>query len=89
MEEKKLTEEELEELKNLNQRYNNILNVLGEYEISIAALNEQLKKVLLDKEGALSDYTTLKKNSESFSESLLTKYGPGKIDVETGKIEAV
>lgn len=87
METKQLTQEELQELKELNNRYSTVVSYLGETEIFVAGLQEQLNKALEDKKGFLSDFQSLKEKSNELYTKLTEKYGSGKINLDTGEIE--
>lgn len=82
-----LSSEEMVELKQLSDRYSNIVRELGEKDLEIFELEEKLKEFQRDKELLLSDYTLLKDKNEELTSKLIDKYGEGKINLETGKIE--
>lgn len=82
-----LSSEEMVELKELSDRYSNIVRELGEKDLEIFELEEKLKEFQRDKELLLSDYTLLKDKNEELTSKLIDKYGEGKINLETGKIE--
>ena len=82
MTEKQLTPEELETLKTLQTKTNQITLQFGQLYLSKNRLNEQevqLKEILKDLE---QEETTLAK-------SLSDKYGNGTLDLDTGKITLV
>ena len=82
MTEKQLTSEELETLKTLQTKTNQITLQFGQLYLSKNRLNEQevqLKEILKDLE---QEETTLAK-------SLSDKYGNGTLDLDTGKITLV
>ena len=82
MTEKQLTQEELETLKTLQTKTNQITLQFGQLYLSKNRLNEQevqLKEILKDLE---QEETTLAK-------SLSDKYGNGTLDLDTGKITLV
>lgn len=82
-----LSSEEMVELKELSDRYSNIVRELGEKDLEIFELEEKVKEFQRDKELLLSDYTLLKDKNEELTSKLIDKYGEGKINLETGKIE--
>jgi hypothetical protein len=84
--EKKLTEEQLTELKELNLSYTKLLTNLGEVELVLSDLNSQVKNVEKEKEGRFSDFKTIKEKSDALYNKLSEEYGSGKIDLETGVI---
>lgn len=82
MTEKQLTPEELETLKTLQTKTNQITLQFGQLYLNKNRLNEQevqLKEILKDLE---QEETTLAK-------SLSDKYGNGTLDLDTGKITLV
>ncbi len=89
MEEKQLTPEELQELKELNTRYSTVISNLGECEIFMTGLQDQLARAMEEKKGFLSDFQSLKVKSDDLYNKLTEKYGSGRINLDTGKIESV
>jgi predicted nuclease with TOPRIM domain len=84
---KDLLPEEVTELKELSDRYSSIVRDLGEKDLEIFELEEKLKELESEKKLALSDYISLKARNEELTTKLIDKYGEGKINLETGKIE--
>jgi uncharacterized coiled-coil DUF342 family protein len=82
-----LLPEEVTELRELSNRYSNIVKDLGEKDLEIFELKEKLEEFKRDKELLFSDYTNLKAKNEELTSKLIDKYGEGKINLETGKIE--
>jgi hypothetical protein len=84
---KMLNAQEINSLKDLNKKFGNTLNSLGDIEIKLNLLKQKEVELLKDKEGYLSDYSTLRIQETEITTQLLEKYGEGKIDIESGKIE--
>jgi hypothetical protein len=84
---KMLNAQEINSLKDLNKKFGNTLNSLGDIEIKLNLLKQKEAELLKDKEGHLSDYNTLRIQETEITTQLLEKYGEGKIDIESGKIE--
>ena len=84
---KDLLPEEVTELKELSNRYSNIVRDLGEKDLEIYELKQKLDEFRRDRELLFSDYVILKAKNEELTGSLISKYGEGKINLETGKIE--
>lgn len=82
-----LLPEEVTELKELSNRYSNIVRDLGEKDLEIYELKQKLDEFRRDRELLFSDYVILKAKNEELTGSLISKYGEGKINLETGKIE--
>lgn len=86
--EKKLTEEQLTELRELNANYTKLLSSLGEVELILSDLEGQVERVKAEKQGLLSDYKTIREKSDALYAKLSEEYGSGKIDLETGIIHS-
>lgn len=84
---KDMTPEELAELKDLSDRYSIIIKELGEKDLEIFELEEKIREFNRDKALLLDDYTRLKDKNQELTSKLIDKYGEGKINLETGKIE--
>lgn len=87
MSEKMLTAEEINQLKELNKNFNNVINSIGDTEVKIQLLEEKKRQLVKEKELLLSDYEKLSVKETEITNILLEKYGEGKIDIESGKIE--
>lgn len=86
--EKKLTEEQLTELRELNANYAKLMSNLGEVELILSDLESQVERVKAEKQGLFSDYKTLREKSDALYAKLSEEYGSGKIDIETGIIHS-
>jgi translation initiation factor 2 alpha subunit (eIF-2alpha) len=78
MENKVLTQEEIQSLKSIQQNQLNLVQALGtvEYRIQLLELDKQTLKSQLQKQ--IEDETTI-------AEELQKKYGDGNIDLEKGE----
>ena len=79
METKVLTQEELTQLRDLQNQQNNVLAGLGslEYRITLLESNKAILK---------SQIVELEKTSADLGVKLTEKYGNGNLDLETGEI---
>ena len=79
METKVLTQEELTQLRDLQNQQNDILAGLGslEYRITLLESNKSILK---------SQIVELEKTSADLGAQLTEKYGSGNLDLETGEI---
>jgi len=84
---KDLLPEEVTQLRELSDRYSNIVRDLGEKDLEIYELKQKLDEFRRDRELLFSDYVILKSKNEELTGTLISKYGEGKINLETGKIE--
>lgn len=83
---KKLTEEELQQIKDMQQQYNKFVFELGSIE---AQLQQNLaNKVLIEteKSNVLEDIKKLGERERTLVADLQAKYGVGNIDIESGEI---
>jgi len=85
----KLTQEELQSIKDLQSQYNQTLFEIGLAEAQRLALLEQIEKRESDKKALLGDLTTIEQKESELFKSLQEKYGAGNVNPETGEITPV
>ena len=78
MEKKVLTQEELQEVKDLQIENSNLISQFGELEVVIQNLS-------LKKEELIAKLKELKDKEVKIGQILQEKYGDGNIDIETGE----
>jgi|TARA_R110000823_G_C15938360_1_gene500176 stress response protein YsnF len=78
MEKKVLTQEELQEVKDLQIENSNLISQFGELEVVIQNLS-------LKKEELITKLKELKDKEVKIGQILQEKYGDGNIDIETGE----
>lgn len=78
MEKKFLTEEEIKQIKSLNEQYESIKEKAGIIEIQIMGLNVAKKQLSKELE-------EMQENERTFGIALNSKYGEGSISIETGE----
>lgn len=78
---KKLTNEEIDEIKKLNNDFNQVFTNLGIVQSQIAELEFRRDMVY-------GDLGNLKKNENELFEKLKGKYGEGIIDLNTGEFKS-
>jgi hypothetical protein len=83
----KLTQEELNQVTELTQRYQSTIYELGIIEKNISELNKQLKKVDDEKQALLVDLDKIDSQELELSIKLREKYGEGTINPQTGEIK--
>lgn len=81
-----LTPEELESVKELQQKYNQTVFEIGVAETQILTLEKQIKKLREDKTILLGDLDTIEQKETALVSTLQTKYSSGAINPETGEI---
>ena len=79
MEIKQLTEEEIQSLKDLNNRQSNLIAALGqlEYQIKLLETNKSILKGRIQ---------VIEEENMVLGQSLTEKYGNGTLNLETGEI---
>jgi hypothetical protein len=81
-----LTPEELESVKELQQKYNQTVFEIGVVETQILTLEKQSKKLREDKIILLGDLDTIEQKETALAATLQSKYGNGAINPENGEI---
>jgi oligoribonuclease NrnB/cAMP/cGMP phosphodiesterase (DHH superfamily) len=86
MENLKLTQEEIDAIKQLQSQYNKNIFELGSVEAQLQLLTAQIKSLETEKNNVLSDLNKVGDKEKELVDSLQEKYGAGNIDLETGEI---
>lgn len=86
MENLKLTQEEIDAIKQLQSQYNKNIFELGSVEAQLQLLTAQIKSLESEKNNVLSDLNKIGDKEKELVDSLQEKYGAGNIDLETGEI---
>ena len=81
MSSKKLSNQELQTLKDYQVKINEVVGGIGVVELRIFDLEEQKDRIL-------EEYSKIKKDQNKFGQDLQEKYGEGNIDLESGEITA-
>jgi oligoribonuclease NrnB/cAMP/cGMP phosphodiesterase (DHH superfamily) len=84
-----LTQEELQQIRELQSKYNQTLFEIGVTEAQRLALLEQIEKRESSKKELLADLDTIEKKENELIKSLQEKYGTGSINPETGEITSI
>lgn len=84
-----LTPEELQQIKDLQSKYNQTIFEIGASEAQILAFQQGIEKLQEAKKGLLSDLTTIEQKETELVKSMQEKYGQGNIDIETGNITPI
>jgi len=82
----KLTAEELQQIKDLQSKYNQTIFEVGASEAQLIAFHQGIERLQKAKEGLISDLSTIEQKETELVKSLQEKYGQGNIDLETGEI---
>ncbi len=84
---KDLSQEEIEKLRDLNDKFGKTLNSIGDIEIKLNLVKKKEEELKKEKDLLFSDYNKLREKESELSQELLNKYGEGTIDLASGKIE--
>ena len=82
MDNKQLSQEELQQLKTFQNESNTIMFTLGQIDVQKALLEGQRSEVL-------EKLANLQEQNNKFAKSLQEKYGDGNIDLETGEFKPI
>lgn len=83
---KKLTTEELQQIKEMQAQYNKFVFELGSIEAQIQNLLSAKTAAETEKDNILSDIKKLGEREKELVTTLQEKYGQGSINIETGEI---
>lgn len=83
---KKLNEQELEEMNMLREQYSKTMFDIGQLSYDKHQLEEQIKLIDHELTGLRSDIKTNENRQNEFLEKVREKYGEGMLDVQTGEI---
>jgi oligoribonuclease NrnB/cAMP/cGMP phosphodiesterase (DHH superfamily) len=83
---KKLTQEEINNIKDLQKQYNSNIFELGSAEAQLQLLTAQIKSIETEKNNILSDLNKIGDKEKALVDLLQEKYGTGNIDLENGTI---
>jgi oligoribonuclease NrnB/cAMP/cGMP phosphodiesterase (DHH superfamily) len=82
----KLTQEEIQQIKELQTRYNQTILEIGAAEAQLIIFQENIEKLTEAKKGLVSDLKTIEQKESELVKTLQEKYGQGSINIETGEI---
>ena len=83
---KKLTPEELSQIKEMQQQYNKFVFELGSVEAQLQNVLATKELIETEKSNVLEDIKKLGEREKELVNGLQAKYGTGNIDIETGEI---
>jgi hypothetical protein len=85
----KLTAEELQQIKDLQSKYNQTIFEIGASEAQLIAFQQGIDKLQKAKNDLMSDLATIEQKESELTKSLQEKYGVGNINPETGEITPI
>jgi hypothetical protein len=83
---KKLTEEEITQIREMQTQYNKFVFELGSFEAQLAEIATHRITLETEKNNVLNDIKSLTIREKELLTSLQEKYGVGNINIETGEI---
>lgn len=84
MAEIKFTDEEMKELKALQDEFNNSILQLGQLNVEEINLKNASERLAQSRDQLQNSYKELLKKEKALAEKLNAKYGPGVLDPKTG-----
>ena len=82
---KKFTEEELKSITNIRNGNSRIISELGQVELQLFLVNEELEKLQEMKSTLQIQFKNLQAEESNLVSSLNEKYGIGTVDINTGE----
>ena len=82
---KKFTTEEIDEIKDLRDKNNNLISEMGGLELERLLLEKRLDSVHEAKEKLEKDFILLQETEKNLVEKLNEKYGAGTVDLRNGE----
>ena len=83
-EETKFTEEELKQVKEIQDSYFDIQNKFGQLSLAKLRLNQQLEGLGNSEDELNKEFIKIQTNEKTFLDGITEKYGEGSLDPETG-----
>jgi len=80
----KLDKEHVEQIRDLQEKFNANTRYLGTLTLEQEMLNAQLRNLEENKSALLSEFNTLREQESALLEKLKERYGDGQINIETG-----
>jgi oligoribonuclease NrnB/cAMP/cGMP phosphodiesterase (DHH superfamily) len=84
-----LTPEEIQQIKDLQSKYNQTIFEIGAAEAQLIVFQENIEKLDAAKKGLVSDLKTIEQKETELTKTLQEKHGEGNINIETGEITPV
>jgi hypothetical protein len=84
-----LTQEEIQQIKELQTKYNQTILEIGAAEAQLIVFQENIEKLTEAKKGLVSDLKTIEQKESELVKTLQEKYGQGSINIETGEIAPI
>ena len=82
---KKVTDDELNAIKDLGAKYNQISTALGQLRVQRLILNQQLEQVEKAEDNLEKDYVSNQEKEQALVKNLNETYGTGTLNPQTGE----
>jgi hypothetical protein len=86
MEQKKLTQEEIDTVQGLQKQFQDVTYQIGQLEVKKLLLQKDIDQINNEIQLVHSTLISLQQKDKEIAESLTEKYGNGYINIETGEI---
>ena len=83
---KKLTQEEINNIKTLQSDYNKVVFELGSIESQLVFIKKQTEVLYAEKSKIITEIDNISEKEKTLISDLQEKYGVGNINIETGEI---
>ena len=83
-EEIKFSKEELDEIKNIQQKYLHIQNSLGQVSLARINFDRQLEELAKTENSLITDFQDHRQSEQDFVDKITKKYGNGNLNLENG-----
>ena len=80
----KFSEEEMKELREIQENYVTVQNDFGQLSVTKIRLQQQLDNVLKLEEDTITKFKTTQNREKDFISSITKNYGEGQLDTESG-----
>lgn len=80
----KFTEQEIEKIQSFKNDFSEVVARMGEIEVELIVINNQLAQIEAYKENLKNKYIELRDSEIKLAEELKEKYGEGEFDISTG-----
>ena len=84
----KFTDEEMKELKEIQESYIEVQNNLGQTQVSILRLEQQRENLFSYENSLKEKFFKVQENEKKFIEKVTEKYGDGELNPNTGEFMA-
>ena len=85
----KFSEEELDKVKSIQEKYYTVQLDLGNLQIARFGLKNQLSKLLIEEEELQKKFIEIQNDEKKFLDDTTKKYGQGSLNPETGLFKPV